>query len=753
MGPYNSEKPLERNFFYVNPDSDDDGAWHAASAGLAPTTFDPEKLSLEEKLRRERARDLSVGITSFASCAQNPNRFLIPYRGSIFVQDGVGEKAQARCVYDKATADGGHGAIDPHISPDGKRVAFVIDKELVVVSAEQERGVVDTLTEGARGVQGVTNGLADFIAQEEMHRAEGFWWCGDSKHIAFERCSEAHIPTYTIMHQGNLCEEAQETHKYPFAGKANPSVSIGVLNSSDGARRVTWLDLGPEKDTYVCRVQWLPDKSLAVQVQSRDQCTLQLRRYTPLDDANVGYTVLLEEKTDMWINLTDTLIAFPNMMSKDECYFIWQSERTGYSHLYLYKFTGSSGACELIRAITKGNWIVEGVLCADVANQIVFFHGTLDSPLEKHVYYANIFSGDPCSEPVRVTDAGGMNGAIMDKRHAGVAHPRANSRAFVVTRSQLGVPPRVTLYRALISRDGSETSVAVVKVRDIFNAAEFDSARLEKFGAALAPPELISFKTNDDVTLHGALYRPDTAIYGSGPFPLAVSLYGGPGPQLVSDSFNLCVNMRGQRLRENGFAVLTLDNRGSSRRGLVFEGFLKHSMGTVEVADQVAGVKYCVNELKVADPERVCVYGWSYGGYLSLMCLCKAPSVFKAALSGAPVTRWEGYDTHYTERYMGTPKSNPDGYKEGSVLTHVHNLDAARQKLLLIHGLLDENVHFRHTSCLINKLIEHRFAYDLMLFPEERHMPRQHGDRCYMEDRIFDFLMKNVHDINMQRIK
>ena len=198
--------------------------------------------------------------------------------------------------------------------------------------------------------------------------------------------------------------------------------------------------------------------------------------------------------------------------------------------------------------------------------------------------------------------------------------------------------------------------------------------------------------------------------------------------------------MRGQRLRESGFAVLKVDNRGSSRRGLKFEGYLKYCMGTHEVDDQVAGVNYCVRELKVVDPDRVGIYGWSYGGYMSLMCLCKAPSVFKAALAGAPVVRWEGYDTHYTERYMGCPEGNPEGYKEGSVLSHVSNLNTSRQKLLLIHGLLDENVHFRHTACLINKLIEHKFVYDLMLFPEERHMPRKECDRTYMEQRVFDFL-------------
>ena len=419
-----------------------------------------------------------MGITTFASCAQQPQRLLIPYKGSVFVQDGVGSKATTRCVYDKERE--GHGAIDPHLSPDGNRVAFVADKELVCVDADQERGAIATLTSGARGLSDVTNGLADFIAQEEMHRSEGFWWCPDSRHIAFERCSEAHIPTFTIMHQGDMNEEAQETHKYPFAGKRNPEVSIGVLDSDDETRSVTWLDLGsPEDDIYVCRVQWLPDNSLAVQVQSRDQCKLELRRYTPLLGKS-NYTVLLEETTDVWINLTNTLIAFSRpFQHEDEVYFVWQSERSAFSHLYLYKY--ASGSCNLVRCITQGDWIVEEVACVDVSNDLIFFHGTADSPLEKHLYYAPLMAGDPCTEPIRITESGGMNSVVMDKRGALVVDSRAPIRHFVLSRSRIGTPPKVTLLCARILNNGDgPASVEIDTVKQIFDAADFAEKRIEK---------------------------------------------------------------------------------------------------------------------------------------------------------------------------------------------------------------------------------------------------------------------------------
>jgi len=195
--------------------------------------------------------------------------------------------------------------------------------------------------------------------------------------------------------------------------------------------------------------------------------------------------------------------------------------------------------------------------------------------------------------------------------------------------------------------------------------------------------------------------------------------------------------MRVQYLRQQGFLVFMLDNRGSARRGLRFEGQIKNNMGDLEVQDQVDGVRWLV-ENGLADPNRVGIYGWSYGGYMTLMCLARAPETFKAGVAGAPVTAWDGYDTCYTERYMSTQQANPEGYRNSSVMTHIEKMTG---KLMLVHGLIDENVHFRHTARLINALIEARKTYDLLLFPDERHMPRKLADRVFMEEQIRDFFM------------
>jgi dipeptidyl-peptidase-4 len=250
----------------------------------------------------------------------------------------------------------------------------------------------------------------------------------------------------------------------------------------------------------------------------------------------------------------------------------------------------------------------------------------------------------------------------------------------------------------------------------------------------------VTLPNRDGTTLYGAIYRPPADRFGPGPYPTIVEVYGGPGPQTVQHAWPLTAVLRTQYLRSLGYLVFRLDNRGSARRGLAFEGALHRRMGTIEVADQVDGVKWLAAQ-GLADPARVGVMGWSYGGYMSLMCLAQAPEVFRVAVAGAPVTSWDGYDTAYTERYMATPAENPSGYAQGSVLSHVANIQG---KLLIIHGMLDENVHFRHTARLINALIAARIPYDLLAFPDERHMPRRQADRTYQHERTIGFFLEHL---------
>jgi dipeptidyl-peptidase-4 len=262
----------------------------------------------------------------------------------------------------------------------------------------------------------------------------------------------------------------------------------------------------------------------------------------------------------------------------------------------------------------------------------------------------------------------------------------------------------------------------------------------------LTAPELHRFRSSDGAELHAAVYRPYSPPpragegKGGGKAPVIVSVYGGPGPQMVADSWAETVDLRAQLLAQHGFVVLKVDNRGSSRRGLGFEAPIARSMGQVEVRDQVEGVRW-LGTLGFADVSRVGIYGASYGGYVTVMALLTAPEVFKAGVANAPVTFWEGYDTAYTEKYMRLPQENVDGYRLGSALTHA---DRLRGKLLLIHGMIDENVHFRHSARLMQALIDAGKPFETLLYPNERHMPRSEKDRTDTERRILEFFERNL---------
>jgi dipeptidyl-peptidase 4 len=460
------------------------------------------------------------------------------------------------------------------------------------------------------------------------------------------------------------------------------------------------MDLGEDEDIYLARAAWLTDGQLTAQIENREQTILDLLRFDPRTGQP---TRILREENSVWINLNDYF--HPLCAERYAGGFIWASERTGYRHLYLYSATG-----ELLRPLTAGEWMVDQLVGVDEERGVVYFTATLDSPLEQHLYMVPLSnnSGKP-DVPFRLTHEPGEHYVFIDPKYT----------ACLDIHSALDTPPHIIL-RGL--PDGH-------KIAEVYR----NDLRLES-GLDLRPPELVTLQSRDGVTLYGTIYWPENRN-GKAPYPTIVNVYGGPHAQQVTNSWRTTTNMRSQYLRQQGFLVFMLDNRGSDRRGLAFEGAIKHNMGDLEVRDQVDGVRWLVDQ-GLADPKRVGIYGWSYGGYMAAMCLLRAPETFKAAVAGAPVTHWDGYDTFYTERYMGTPQSNPEGYAASSVMKYAGQLQG---RLMLVHGLIDENVHFRHTARLINALIEARKTYDLLLFPDERHLPRKLQDRVYMEEQIARF--------------
>lgn len=655
---------------------------------VAPTSKETDQdIPLEEALRRERQRQRGLGVTHYA-WAKQTNRLLVRLQDGLHISNGPGTPLIK--VVDTANAS----ALDPQLSPNGNHICFCRKDELHIVSVEGDEPT--QITRGAHGT-GKTNGQAEFIAQEEMSRSHGYWWAPDSEHIAFVEVDETHIPIFRIMHQGKdaVGEGAQEDHRYPFAGKPNAKVRLGItsINGEDP----TWMDIGDNGDIYLARVDWLPDGTLTAQILNREQTELTLLRFDP----KTGNTTrLLQETTDVWINLHT---MFKSLQSGN---FIWASECTGYHHLYLHTADGA-----LIRPLTEGDWMVDSIVSVDEKNEQIYFIATRESPLESHLYTTS-FAGE---EPQRITSQPGSNTATIDPTHS----------HFINIHNALDTPPTITLCDL---KDG-KTIQTLYKNED---------DRIQEMN--LRPPELITLKSRDGITLHGAIYKPSES-FGPGPYPTVVNVYGGPHAQLVTNAWHLTSNLMAQYLCNQGILVFVLDNQGSACRGLEFEGAIKHDMGNLEVQDQVDGVQWLVDQ-SLTDPKRVGIYGGSYGGYMSLMGLARAPETFQVAVASAPVTHWDGYDTCYTERYMGTPQSNPKGYEVSSVMHHVKTICG---KLLLVHGLIDENVHFRHTARLINALTDAQKPYDLLILPDGRHGARKESDRIFSLQRACDYFIQNLN--------
>lgn len=731
-------------------------------------SIDEGNLSLEERLRRERQRGNMNSLTTFSWI--NENRLLIPARGNLFVQEGIGDHCTAHCIHDKTSSN--VIALDAQMAPNGKAVAWTADRNLYVQYAtdHDDWSPACRLTDSEN--ESISHGVADFVAQEEMDRYQGFWWHPDSSGILVCRNDESEVPVVRILHHNHSTVVASESgsssqttmdhnmtgnsndnitttssnnvfedHRYPFAGKMNPVIRLGwlPLPSADAfgeVPEIRFLEPPREANEYLARVHWVHESAAVAQWQNRSQTVTALQRIT-----KTTCRTLLICRSDVWINLHHIfhvlekpvhpkqveqlsggfIPRMPDPLPEGSFSFLFANERTGFQHVYLYTYcpgVNNEQAVEL-RAVTTGNWMVESITGVDQENNQIFFTGTYDSCLERHLYTTTLLG--PPTPMHRLTLEAGMHSITMDSK----------CRLFVDTSSDIDRPTTVKIYQI-------QNTHSAQLVHTLYNAATDEDSELI---SCLKPPQLIHFPTADGTeTLYAAVFAPDSREHGPGPYPLVCAVYGGPHVQRVNRSWSQSADLRAQRLRSLGFCVVKCDNRGSSRRGLAFESSISKRLGRLEVLDQVSAVRQLIMR-GLVDASRVGVYGWSYGGYLAAMCLCRAPDVFHVAVAGAPVTSWDGYDTHYTERYMGLPADNPSGYRESAVFDHVPNL---RGNLMIVHGLIDENVHFRHTSRLINKLIAAGKEYDLLIFPEERHSPRRLRDRIYMEQRISDYFFKHL---------
>jgi dipeptidyl-peptidase-4 len=640
------------------------------------------ELSEEEKMRRERARIAGTkGITEYG-WAPDSRSILVPVDGDLYVAGLDGNVR--RLTATPATE------IDAKVSETGRYFSFVRDQNLILI--DSATGKEQPLTTDGGGT--LSWGVAEFIAQEELGRFTGTWWSPDDRYVAVARVDESPVAVVKRVAIGAEGTSIVE-QRYPRAGAANAIVDLYVMKP--GGSRVK-ADLGPERDIYLARVVWMQDgKSLLVERLSRDQKRLDVLKVDP----ETGRSALLfTETSPTWINLTD------NLKPLKDGSLIWSSERSGFSHLYRWR----NGRWT---QLTRGAWPVQDIAGVDEKSKRVYFTGNAETPIEQQLYWV---SYDRPSKPVRVTESGWYNQAEMDKK-AGHA---------LITRDSLTQPDQVYLA------DASGRRLAWIE-ENALNASHpyapyLDSHVVPTFGTIRGP---------DGSELHYKLLSPPR-LPGKR-YPVFLWVYGGPHGQTVLRGWYPDFPLH-QALVDQGWIVFSLDNRGTPRRGTKFENAVYRAMGAAEVADQLAGLAW-LKQQDFVDPKRIASMGWSYGGYMTLKLLEKAPGAFAAGVAVAPVTKWELYDTAYTERYLGNPKVDPKPYQSSDVLPYTSRIS---DPLLVIHGMSDDNVVFENTTALLAKLQQEKKPFEMMTYPGAAHAIPGEALRTHLWRTVTDFLDRTL---------
>jgi len=634
-------------------------------------------LTEAEKSRRERERvGGQHGVISY-DWDEAGKAILIPAAGNLYLAD-----PKTGAV--RKLGDTGGGATDARISPDGNYVIYVRDQNLHAI--DLKTGADRALTTEGGGT--LSFGLAEFVAQEEMDRYTGYWVAPGDRMVAFTRVDESTVdvvPRFDIGANGVTVV----SQRYPRAGRPNAIVELYVAALTGGPR--VKVDLGADTDIYLARVDWSKDgKTLYVQRETRNQQRLDL---LAVDPATGAAKVILTESQKPWIDLNDDFTPL-----KDGG-FIWGSQRTGYHHLYLYRGDGT-----LVRAITSGDWPVawsagagrhpSSVAGVDEAKGLIYFAAGVDGPLTQQLYVVSYRHPDA---PRKITTGEGWWTVDMAKDH----------RSFVGTYTDPHTPAQTGLYGI----DGKRL-------------AWIEENRLGP-GHPYAPyldhksyPEYGTLKAEDGQTLYYSVTKP----YGfdqAKKYPAIVNVYGGPGVTgLVRKVWPSATD---QLLTQEGFVIFRIDNRGTAGRGMKFAAPIYQAMGGVEVKDQLKGERFLA-ALPYVDPKRIGVMGWSYGGFMTIRLLTEPGTPYAAGAAGGPPADWRLYDTHYTEHYMGDPRTGAAAYDASAIVPRLAALaKPGAPRLLLLHGMADDNVVFENSTRIMATLQANSVPFDLMLYPGERH--------------------------------
>jgi dipeptidyl-peptidase-4 len=641
-----------------------------------------EQLSDEERARRERARESARGLVSY-QLSPDGDRVLVPLNGQLYLLE------RASGAITKLTDDGG-SPLDARFSPDGKQVACVRGRNLFVIDLSSNQQL--QLTHSTSPT--VVNGLPEFVAQEEMHRFEGYWWSPDSKSIAYEQFDESKVESRILANIADPGAMPFE-RKYPRAGTTNAVVRLGVINSSGG--ETLWIEWDSHVYPYLATVRWQPNAPLTFVVQNRAQTEEVIQVWEP--ESRQPRSLHCESDA-AWLNLYQEFLRWLD----DGSGFLWVTERSGWPQIELRNTDGT-----LVRAVTDLKTGFRRLVHVDCDKRIVWIQASLD-PTRMDLVGVSLDTGRSVIASEQ-TDLPSENDAWFGKSFDWMVHQidylERRSQWFVRQRNEDGLGP-------VVSQLNCVSEQPLLKVRREF------------------------VRVGEAAKFYGSIIRPSFFEPGM-KFPTIVYVYGGPCHQTVR--VNRVSYPLDQWIAEHGFVVISIDGRGTPGRGREWERAIRSDLATLPLEDQVAGLNCMAQRFPEIDLSNVGIFGWSFGGYLSSMAVMRRPDIFQAAVSGAPVCDFREYDTHYTERYLGIPDAETSAYDASSLLTFASSLN---RPLLLIHGTSDDNCYFSGTLRFSDALFRAGKEHLFLPLLGQTHMVVEPAVMMNMYKRMIDFFVSQL---------
>ncbi|WP_224485257.1 S9 family peptidase [Robertkochia aurantiaca] len=581
---------------------------------------------------------------------------------------------------------------EPAFSPQGDKVAYVFENNIYIKDLA-DKSTLQVTTDGKKNA--VINGVTDWVYEEEFAFVRAFDWNADGTYLAYIRFDETRVPEFSMDVYGEQLYPQQHEFKYPKAGEDNAEVSLHVYELE--GEQTSVVDLG--EAYYIPRILWTKDNDkLSVQVLNRHQNDLRLFLY----DLEEGEAKLIMQETDeAYVDITD------NLTFLDDNSYIWTSEKDGFNHIYHYAADG-----KLKQQVTDGPW------------EVTAFYGY--DPQTKRVFYQSVETGSINRDVYSIRINGKGKRRLSSETGTNHADFSADYTYFINNFSSASTPNRYTLHNA---KDGSLVK-AIVDNEDL--KEELNEAY------AILPKEFTTIEINGN-DLNMWIIKPRD-FDPEKSYPMLMYQYSGPGSQSVANRWNGANDYWYQMLADRGFVVACVDGRGTGFKGADFKKVTYRELGRYEVEDQIAAAKKLA-ERSYIDEERIGIFGWSYGGFMSSNCILKGSDIFSAAIAVAPVTSWRFYDTIYTERYMRTPQENPEGYDDNSPLSHVDKLQG---DYLLVHGSADDNVHVQNTMRMVEALVQANKQFEWAVYPDKNHGIYGGNTRVHLFTRMTDFLMESL---------